>query len=229
MKEIDKILTQNEKILWEGKPLFLPYFFTSLLPLFFIALFFFGPILFIWIQSKISLMLFAPLLRMFPPEALSSASSHSLFTDPILGGFLFMGFFIIFTGPLYNILVFRNIYYVITDKRVIVQNGLIARGFEIIDFDKVANAGVRIGFFDRLFGHNTGSIFVSPMSANTTYVHSDMFQPTLSNIRYPYDVFKFFEKVSYDIKTDIQYPNQLRPKENPGYQTEYDPQAKRPE
>ena len=31
----------------------------------------------------------------------------------------------------------------------------------------------------------------------------------------------FFKKVSHDVKTDIQYPNEYRPKNNPSYQSGY--------
>jgi len=39
----------------------------------------------------------------------------------------------------------------------------------------------------------------------------------------PYEVFKQIKQVSVDIKTDWNYPNKLRPEENPGYSTKYTP------
>ncbi|MBU1125608.1 MAG: hypothetical protein KKC84_06260 [Candidatus Omnitrophica bacterium] len=40
----------------------------------------------------------------------------------------------------------------------------------------------------------------------------------------PYEVFKKLKTVMVDIKTDWNYPNKLRPDENPGYRTKYDAQ-----
>ena len=39
----------------------------------------------------------------------------------------------------------------------------------------------------------------------------------------PYAVFKQLKQVSMDIRTDMNYPNQMRPDENPGYKTTYKP------
>jgi len=37
----------------------------------------------------------------------------------------------------------------------------------------------------------------------------------------PYNIAKNLQKLSYDVKTDVQYPNSLRPDENNGYGTVY--------
>ena len=43
----------------------------------------------------------------------------------------------------------------------------------------------------------------------------------LNNIENPYFYLSKLQKITLDIKADIQYPNDLRPKENHGYNTEY--------
>jgi hypothetical protein len=113
-------------------------------------------------------------------------------------------------------------YYAITDKRVIIQSGLIGRDFEIVDFDQITNAEVNVGIFDKLFSSNSGSILLSSAGTVMQTQNGTMQKPfVISSIPNPYDVFKFFKKVSHDVKTDIQYPNQLRPVNNPGYGTTY--------
>jgi hypothetical protein len=42
-------------------------------------------------------------------------------------------------------------------------------------------------------------------------------------IENPYEVFKAIKQVSLDIKTDMNYPNDLRPEDNQGYKTKYTP------
>lgn len=193
MKEINKILDDNEQTLWEGRPEFLPYF-VSILPLalfglpFLLVPLFFGPVFFI--------------------------IPH-----------FWVGLAFVIGLPLYQYYVYRHIYYAVTNKRVILQTGLIGRDFQIIDFDQITNAEVNVGIFDQLFTQGkTGSILVSSAGTFVHTKHGPAARPySLRNIRDPYTVFKFIKKVSHDVKTDIEYPNKLRPEENPGYSTSYTP------
>ncbi len=86
----------------------------------------------------------------------------------------------------------------------------------------ITSASVNVGVFDKLFGGNTGSILIPTPSSFVQTKNGAMPKPTtLSNVQNPYDVYKYFEKVSYDVKTDIEFLNQLRPSSNPGYTTQY--------
>ena len=38
-----------------------------------------------------------------------------------------------------------------------------------------------------------------------------------------FEVYKLIQQTAVDITTDRQFPNQLRPEENPGYRTRYKP------
>jgi hypothetical protein len=129
---------------------------------------------------------------------------------------------------IYRWLLYKHLYYAITNKRVIIQKGVIGRDFEYIDFDQITNAEVSVGFWDKVVGKTSGSILISSAGSFTvTRQGQQVARPhTISNIDNPYEVFKFFKKVSHDIKTDIEYPNKLRPSENPGYQSNYDPNKK---
>lgn len=130
----------------------------------------------------------------------------------------------VFGIPLYKALVYKHTYYAVTNKRVLLQKGLIGRDFEMVDFDQITNAEVNVGVLDKLFGGGSGSILIST-AGSLTYTRSGAVQKpyTISHIDNPYDVFKFLKKVSYAVKTDIQYPNKYRPKTNPGYDTDYNP------
>lgn len=143
----------------------------------------------------------------------------------MVGFFILIGFGLVFGIPIYQFLLHKNLYYVITNKRVIIQKGVVGTDFEYIDFDQITNAEVSVGFFDKMFGGDTGSILIfSPSSFETTSKRGIKHKPkVLAHIFNPYEVFKFFKKISYDVKTDIEYPNQLRPNQNPGYQTTYHP------
>jgi len=50
----------------------------------------------------------------------------------------------------------------------------------------------------------------------------------IAAVKNPYEVFKLLKQVYFDIKTDVEYPNRLRPPVNPGYGSEYTPFNKQP-
>jgi len=83
---------------------------------------------------------------------------------------------------------------------------------------ELTDVSVRIGLVGRIT--NTGDIFfVSGMGIFTANTSKN----AIWAIENPYEVFKLLKQVYFDIKTDVQFPNKLRPPVNPGYQSEYDP------
>ncbi|HIH10674.1 TPA: PH domain-containing protein [Candidatus Woesearchaeota archaeon] len=204
MRELEKVIDHKEKILWEGQPKFWPFFFSRSFLLTIFGVFWSG-ILSIFV-----------LFSFFGEGPLR----YIIFLTP----HFWVGIGMLIGPAMYNSLVYKHTYYAITDKRVIFQKGLIGRDFEIVDYDNMTNAEVNVGFFDKLFGGDTGSIILSTAGSFTYPRKNYMQRPyTISNIPNPYDVFKSLKVVSHDVKTDIQYPNKLRPKSNPGYNTKYAP------
>jgi len=200
MRELDKVLDRDEKVFWEGKPKFWPFFLSSF------AAAIFG--LFFLVFGVIILL-----------QGIASGDYFFIFLPHFWIGVLF-----VFGIPIYRALVYKYTYYAITNKRVIFQKGLIGRDFEMVDFDQITNAEVDVGVLDKLFGGGSGSILIST-AGSFTYTRRGAIQKpyTISHIDNPYDVFKFLKKVSFAVKTDIEYPNKYRPKINPGYGTEYNP------
>jgi len=173
MEEISQILDKNEKVLWHGKPNFLPFVFGPLI-IGIVSLFFFGI-------------------------------------------FLLIFFF-------YSWLVYKYIDYAITNKRVIIKSGLIGRDFKTVDYDKITNVEVNVSIWDKLLAKSSGTICIFTAGTVSYGRHGPYQTPyRLSNIPEPYKVFKFFKKVSFDVKTDMEYPNKYRPRHNPGYNTGYSP------
>ena len=204
MIEFNKVLDANEKVLWEGKPQFLPY-----------------------LLSVAPFMLFGFVFMVFSGFIVFPLIIKTGTLWPLLIPHFWIGFVIFFGAPLYSVLVYKYLYYIITDKRIIFQSGLIGRDFKMVDYNQVTNAEVNVGVLDKLFGKNSGSILVSSAGTFAQGRYGPIAKPyVMSNITDPYEVFKFFKQVSYDIKTDIQYPNKLRPSENPGYKTDYNPDKK---
>lgn len=220
MREIDKILDTNEQVFWEGKPKFWPYFLTGAISIFLFGL--------MWIGFLIPFIAVNFIPGSGSAEAPIFKNNFFLAWNLFLTPFLLIGLWMLVGMPLYKWLVYKRLYYAITNKRVIIQKGVIGRDFEYIDFDQITNAEVRVGFWDKVLKQNSGSILISSAGSFTLTLqpHHVPKPYTIQNVDSPYDVFKFFKKVSHDVKTDIEYPNKLRPSENPGYQSNYDPNKK---
>lgn len=201
MRELDKVLDEREKVFWEGKPKFWPFFFSGF------VLSLFGLIFMI-----------AGAFTIF--EGIKTGEIFLL-----LFPHFWIGLILIIGVPLYKALVYKHTYYAITNKRVILQKGLIGRDFEMVDFDQITNAEVNVGILDKLVGGDSGSILISTAGTFTYTRRGAVQKPyTISHVDKPYEVFKFFKKVSHAVKTDIQFPNKYRPKTNPGYEADYNPE-----
>lgn len=212
MRELEKVLDQNEKVFWEGTPSFWPFLFGGSIVATCLGLF--------WMIFLI------PFILMAAADIVSG--SHVFGFGILLLPHFWIGIILVFGIPIYQILSYKHTYYAITDKRVILQKGWIGRDFEMVDFDQITNSEVNVGIFDKIFGRgNTGSILIST-AGSLTYARQGVAQKpyTIRNVNNPYDIFKFLKKTSYDVKTDIEYPNKLRPDENPGYQTNYNSNKK---
>ena len=103
----------------------------------------------------------------------------------------------------------KNIEYVFTNKRIIVRSGVIGIDFKNIYYTDVEGINCKVGIFDRMF------------KVGDLYVKANDQSAVLMNIVTPYFYLEKLQKITLDIKADIQYPNDLRPKENHGYDTEY--------
>lgn len=194
--DIRQILDPNEKIVWEGKPNFWAFWLRSV-PLCVFGLFwslFLVPFYWAWWTGKFPIFVWAVL------------GPHTLVAVGLL------------TSPLWQIIGWQYVSYAITNKRLIIQSGIVGRGYNLIDFDKISDVNVNISIIDKLT--NTGTIYVL---AGVGFSQPNTTKNVLYGIANPYDVFKQLKKLYFDIKTDIEYPNKLRPETNPGYNTEYKP------
>lgn len=212
MNETSKVLNQDEKVIWEGQPKFLLYI-LSMIPVIIFGL--------IWTVMSLGFLL--AIAKGHPP----------VWAFALVALFVLIGLYMLIFVPIYTVLVYKNIWYVLTDKRVLLQSGWIARNFDMVDYDKVESADANIGILDKMFGNNSGSISIYA-NRLVTQTNTDSQGRTssatrnvpfvLSHIIDPYTVFELFKKTSFDVKADINYPNALRPKEDTGYQMEYKPE-----
>lgn len=135
-----------------------------------------------------------------------------------IGGW-FIAFMILFFGIhlipvwlfVYNLIKklagYKNLEYVFTDKRIIIRSGIIGVDFKFIYYEEIQSVLVKVGVFDRLF------------KVGDLYIKTESQTGIIEDIKAPYQYSTKIQKIAQDIKTDINYPNDLRPDENHGYNT----------
>ena len=199
----DIILATGENVLWEGKPNKKAFILNSILPMM--------PFILLWLAFD----------------------GFFIFTFVVTGAFSEMAFFIIPFFALHLLPVWKwlgnlltasakweKTKYLVTDKRIVLQSGFISSNINSIYYKDIDNVNLHIGVFDRMFG--VGDIIIS---TNKMFRDSEnrLHQAShcILDIPNPHDTYRKVHKIILDIQTDIEYPNELRPKTNPGYNTEY--------
>jgi hypothetical protein len=195
--QLKDILDSDENVLWEGKPVFIPF-----------------------IASGLPLLGFGILWGIMDYGIFSNSftSSNPSFLIP---------FFLLHLAPLwmgiFNVIrllfIFNNTLYASTNKRIILRTGFWGIDFKSIDYDKILDIRVDVNPFENMFRVGTIKINTGLTGNKGAPIYD-----SIGAIQNPYGVFKQIKTVSVNIKTDWNYPNKLRPSENPGYKTKYKPE-----
>lgn len=109
--------------------------------------------------------------------------------------------------------IWKNTTYYITNHRIIIQNGFFAINEASIFYKDLRDVKLKIGIFNK-FSH-TGDILLNATGGDSN--SSDSFE----FLKDAQDIYERLQKIIFNIQTDIEYPNALRPKDNPGYNTNY--------
>lgn len=194
IQTIEEMVGPDEQILWRGKPKKRAYLinaFTKMLPIALIWLIFDG--------GFIGLMI----------------GTMDEIPAPVK---IFMAVFFLFhLAPVWiwlsNVLTanrqHENLEYAFTNKRIIIKSGIIGIDFKNIYYSEIDSVNLRVGLVDRI--EKVGDIYIKSIGgANVLY-----------DLENPYSLTEKLQKIVVDIKTDIQFPNNLRPAENDGYSTKY--------
>jgi hypothetical protein len=203
---IRDMMDSNEYQLWEGKPEKITYIIGN--PVMYVVALVWGAFDFAFIGMMFGLGGGLPM-------------GFGLFMIPFFLLHL-MPVWIAVGGPIYRAINWNYIHYVLTDKRIYIQSGIIGRDINVVEFMAISEPEVNVGLIEKLRG--CGTIRLTP----SVYRDRQGNQRTtnkgaLLHIEDPYNVYKRIKQMSVDIKSDIHYPNALRPEENPGYNTKYDP------
>ena len=195
---VNDVLVNGESIIWSGKPKKSAYIINK----FFTML----PFAIIWL--------------MFDSIFIISFIASGSFMEML---WFIISFFALHLMPVWiwlsNVLTakknWKNTEYYVTDKRIIIESGFIGINYQTIYYKDIKNVYLRIGVIDKLL--KVGDIYFD-INQNRTQFFLD-----LEN---PYELYTKLQKIVLDIQTDIEFPNNLRPNENNGYNTKYIPKEK---
>ena len=111
----------------------------------------------------------------------------------------------------------KNTKYYVTDRRIIIQTGIIGASYDTIYYKDIKNVSLKIGVIDKLL--KVGDIYIDTGSILT--ISSKNVMMTILDVENPYEIYGKLQKIVLDIQTDIEFPNAYRSNENPGYNTKY--------
>lgn len=110
----------------------------------------------------------------------------------------------------------KNTEYAITDKRIIIRNGLIGYNYQSVYYTDIANVMLEVGMIDSILKVGDITLLLNAAGAKGGTA-------SILDIKEPQRVYAMLQKTVMDIQADIHYPNALRPDVNPGYNTQYRP------
>lgn len=111
----------------------------------------------------------------------------------------------------------RNTNYYVTNRRIIIQGGFLATNEKSLFYKDIRSVQSKVGIFDKLFGTGT-IVFNSEMMTNN---NNKATPPSFQYLEDAQQIYARIQRTVLDMQTDIEYPNALRPEENPGYNTDY--------
>jgi len=193
---IRDVISHDEQILWQGKPKKKAFIISSILKMM--------PIALIWLLFD----------GIFIISFLNNGVGESATTE--ISIFIIV-FFIFHLTPVWiwlgNILTanrqHKNLEYVFTNKRIIIKSGIIGIDFQNIYYSDIVSVNLKVGLADKL------------LKVGDIYINCKTGAKVLFDIEDPYFITSKLQKIVVDIKTDIEYPIELRPDENRGYNTRY--------
>lgn len=199
IEELKAIIGPNEKILYEGKPNKKCYMFEGI----------FNPLLpfaLLWLIVDLG----------FIGLSVSQEGGKLLYF--LVPFFLIhlMPVWIYLAGALFILRKYRRTAYIVTDRAIYVSGGTFTTNIQHKPFAELSHIDLHRGIFDQMF--NVGDIIATSNQIGQNGRSATIVINSISDYT---DIYNLINKLQTDIYTDVMYPNDLRPKENHGYNTEY--------
>ena len=207
--ELKALVGTNEKILYEGKPDKKTFIFESV----------FNPMLpfaLIWGIIDFGIIGFSIF------GAAVDDRSFLYFIIPFMLLHL-MPVWLYLGGVLLTRRKYKNTYYIVTDRAVYISSGTFRKNYFNKPFAELSHVDLHRGIFDQWFDVGdiifSSSHFITRDSNGNQNISSA--SVGINSIKDYVNVYNLVKKLQQDIYTDVMYPNDKRPAENHGYNTEY--------
>lgn len=194
--KVESILNDGETVLWKGKPKKSTFVLEKCLAM--------APFALLWLLFDGGIITFISIQI--------AAGEFPTFLIPIMAVFFLlhlMPVWIWLSQVLTASKRWKNTEYYVTDRRIIIKGGFIAANFVSVKYTEISHVSVHVGVLDKMTG--VGDVVITSCIKGANII----------DIQDPYKVFKLIDRAVVDIQADMQYPNALRPDENPGYNTSY--------
>lgn len=202
--DLEAMVGMNETILWRGKPdkkcFILESVFNPMLPF---AL--------VWAIVDLAVIGFT----------FSASGGMLMFILPFMALHL-MPVWIYIGGVFFSFRKYKNTQYIITDRGIYVSGGVFSYTYEMKPFTDLSHINIHRGIFDQWLGvGDVVTVCEHGSSSNSSHSSHSSHGMNICDIADYQKVFAMVKELQTDIYADTQYPNDLRPRENHGYQTQY--------
>lgn len=199
---IEQMLDENERILWDAKPDRLTYIIGN-------------PIIYLFaiFWAAIDSTFIVAFFQQQEPQ-LFVLFFFAIHLIPV---------WIAIGGPIYRAKNWKYIQYAFTGKRIYIASGIIGRDIKVVEFADVSEPSVNVGLIEKL--RNCGTIHLRPYAECSRQNGRINNIGVLRHVSQPYELYKNIKQMALDIRTDVSYPNAMRPDVNPGYNTQYSPRT----
>ena len=199
--ELKKLIDPKERVLYEGRPSKKCFIFESI----------FNPLM----PFAILWALIDGFFIISASNGFNTDSKELLFLIPFFLLHL-MPVWIYLGGVLLSFRRYKNTYYIVTDNGIYVSGGTFTKHFNQKPFAELSHVDLHRGIFDQWFG--VGDIVTTSSQYSPTAGSASI---AITSIENYVEVYNIVKKLQKDIYTDVMYPNDKRPSENHGYNTEY--------
>ena len=228
LSQLHNMVGQNENILWSGRPQFKCFILESI----------FDPMLFVAIPcGVIYLVFFLSIYGAGPEQGVINGHfsfwAALLMTSPWLLFICWPVWF--YLGQLVlDCLRYKNIAFIVTDKGFYSSRGIFSLDFKHKPFMEIARVNLHQGIIARMIGtgHIVFETSTNPLALRLAMAFDKNQAPTYRRLRNSlsiYDipdyqhVYNLVKELQQNIYSDVQYPNDLRPTDNHGYNASYIP------
>lgn len=191
---IESILTEDEEILWRGKPRKGSFILSAVVRML--------PIVILWLLFD---------------GTFIGVLAYNIGKMPVYFTVIMLVFFAVHLMPVWiwlsgiisAVARHKRTEYAFTSTRIILKSGAIGANLDSLYYSELTGVTLHVGIIEKMF--KVGDVCISTTHGN--YV--------LEDIDDPYFVTTQLQKIGNDMKTDMLYPNALRPENNSGYNTKY--------